>query len=252
MSRAIAVAAPARGFSVTAAIPGDDLRNGWPRKKGDLKGADVVIDFSGAEAVIANTRRCVDLGLPLVIGTTGWQGMSAEVEGIVLNGEGAMLHSPDFSLTAPLLFHLLAIAGSWLDRTGGFDPWVSEHHHASMKELPSGTSLRMGEILLERMSGKDLLQIGQTGGEGAPNLLSVASARSGSSPGRQLAGFDGEHESLELVHTVRDRGAYAAGALRGAAWLVGRSGVFTMMDVVADLTREIVAGMLEELNDVPE
>ena len=94
------------------------------------------------------------------------------------------------------------------------------------------TALRIGEILLEQMSEKDLLQLGLASGERAPNQLSVASARAGSSPGRHIVGFDGEHEVLELVHTVRDRGAYAAGALRAAAWIISRTGVFTMMDVL--------------------
>ncbi len=250
MSGALRQAAEERGVNVTTVIDGDELRNGWPRKKGDLKGAEVGIDFSGADGVVGIVKRSVELGLPLVVGTTGWQGVAAEVEGIVRNGEGALLHSPNFSISGPLLFHLVDLAGSWLDRAGGFDPFISESHHAAKKDAPSSTALRMGEILLERLSEKNLLQLGASAGERSPNQLSVASARAGSSPGRHVVGFDGAHESFELIHTVRDRRAYAAGALQAAAWLVGRTGVFTMMDVVADLTREALADLTEGMNDV--
>ena len=236
MSQAIQEAARRRGITVTTIFSGDDLRNGWPRRKGDLKGAEVGMDFSVADAVPGNVKRCVELGIPIVVGTTGWQSVAPEVEGVVLNGEGALLHSPNFSLTGSLFFHLLKLAGAWLDREGGFDPYVLENHHSSKKDAPSGTALRIGEVLLEQMSEKDLLQLGLASGERAPNQLSVASARAGSSPGRHIVGFDGEHEVLELVHTVRDRGAYAAGALRAAAWIISRTGVFTMMDVLTDLT----------------
>jgi len=250
MSRALQDAAEERGISVTNVFGGDELRNGWPRKKGDLKGATVGIDFSGAEAVVGNVKRSVELGLPLVVGTTGWHGVSAEVEGIVHNGEGTLLHSPNFAISGQLLFHLVALTGSWLDRAGGFDPYVSEHHHAAKKDAPCATALRVGEILLERMSDKDLLQLGLSAGERAPNQLSIASARAGSSPGRHVVGFDGAHELLELIHTVRDHQAYAAGALQAASWLTERTGIFTLMDVVEDLTRAVLADLTEGMNDV--
>ncbi len=235
MSHATEKEARRRGITLTTVISGDDLRNGWPRKKGDLKNAEVAIDFSAADAVPGTVKRCMELGIPIVVGTTGWQGVAAEVEGVVLNGEGALLHSPNFSITGTLLFHLLKLAGAWLDREGGFDPFILENHNSSKKDAPSGTALRIGEILLDQMSEKDLLQLGLASGERASNMLSIASARAGSSPGRHIVGFDGEHETLELVHNVRDRGAYAVGALRAAGWIRGRTGVFTMMDVVTDM-----------------
>ncbi|MFC1627599.1 4-hydroxy-tetrahydrodipicolinate reductase [Gemmatimonadota bacterium] len=241
MSQATEKEARRRGVTLTTVISGNDLRNGWPRRKGDLKNAEVAIDFSAADAVPGTVKRCVEFGIPIVVGTTGWQGVTAEVEGTVINGEGALLHSPNFSITGSLLFHLLKLAGAWLDREGGFDPYIFENHHASKKDAPSGTALRIGEILLDQMSEKDLLQLGTASGERASNLLSVASARAGSSPGRHIVGFDGEYETLELVHNVRDRGAYAAGALRAAGWIRGRTGVYTMMDIVTDMIDVVTA-----------
>lgn len=235
MSRSIRKLAGESGITVTNVFTGDELRNGLPRKRGELKGAEVGLDFSSPDAVLGNVRRSVDMGLPLVVGTTGWLGTAPEVEAVVLNGDGAMLHSPNFSFAANVLFHLLDRASSIFGSEGGFDPYIWERHHSSKGDAPSGTALHMGEVVLGNMAGKDLLQVGPPKGVIAENQLSVSSVRAGSSPGIHIAGFDGRYESLELVHQVRDRTAYSTGALVAASWLVGRKGIYTMDDVMRDL-----------------
>ena len=235
MSRRLQAVARERGVTVTAVFRGDDLRSGRPRRRGDLRGADVGVDFSGAGTVVENVRRAVELGLPLVEGITGWPNAWPEVESLVLNGEGTLLHAPNFSFGMNVLFHLLEQAADLFEAAGGYDPFIIEHHHAAKADAPSGTALRLGEILLDRLPEKDLLQVGAGQGRIAPNQLSVAAVRAGREPGRHTVGFDGLYERLEFGHSARDRGAFAEGALQAAAWLVGRSGIFTMDDVMRDL-----------------
>ncbi len=234
MSRAVRAAAEAWDVAITNVFTGDDLRNGWPRRKGDLKGAEVGVDFSGPEAVLPNVRRAVDLELPLVVGTTGWQDAMPDVEAAVLNGDGALLHAPNFSYAMNVLLYLLKRAALLFEGMEGFDPFIWEKHHASKGDSPSGTALHMGEVLLERLGDKDLLHMGTASGPIAPNQISVASVRAGSDPGCHHVGFDSANETLELVHTTRDRAAFATGVIRAASWLKGREGVFTMEDVIAD------------------
>jgi 4-hydroxy-tetrahydrodipicolinate reductase len=214
---------------------GDDLRAGRPRKKSDLKGADVGIDFSGADVVTEIVRRTMSLGLPLVEGTTGWGNALADVEATVVNAEGTLIHAPNFSYAMNVLFHLVDRAARLFETTPEFEPYIWEHHHSRKTDAPSGTALRLGEILLDRLSRKDLLQIGGNAGPTADNQLGVASVRAGSEPGRHRVGFDGPYETVELSHSARDRAAFASGALFVAAWVEGRRGIFTMKDVMSEL-----------------
>jgi len=224
-------------MEITNVLSGDDLRNGWPRKKGDLKGADVGLDFSAPEAVPKNVRKAVSLGLPLVVGTTGWQDQVDEVEATVLNGDGSLLYAPNFSYALSVLVYVLKRA-ALLFEGEEFDPFIWEKHHTSKGDSTSGTALYIGEILLDALEHKDLLHVGSGAGRIAQNQLSVASIRAGSDPGQHTVGFDGSNETLEFVHTVRDRTAFAAGAIRAAFWLKGRKGIFTMEDLVKDMVEK--------------
>lgn len=238
MSRSVQDLARVWGVDVTVVLDGDELRGGRPRKRGDLKGAAVGIDFSGADAVRTNVQRAVDCGIPVVEGTTAWAHYFPDVEAIVLNGEGALLHAPNFSYGMNVLLHLVRQAADLFEGTEEFDPFVLERHHTGKADSPSGTALRLAEEILDRLTRKDLLQIGSGSGPIAPNQLSVGSLRAGSEPGRHLVGFDGPWEVVEIGHAARDRTAFAAGALRAAAWLEGKKGLFTMDDIMKDMLEE--------------
>jgi len=207
MSKAIQSVSRTWAVEITNVFSGDDIRNGWPRKKGDLKGADIGLDFSGPRAVPGNVHRAVDLELPLVQGTTGWQDQAPDVEATVLNGDGTLLYAANFSYALNVLIHLLKHAALFFNGEEGFDPFVWEKHHASKADSPSGTALRIGEVLLETFDHKDLLHFGSASGTISSNQLSVGSVRAGSDPGSHTVGFDGRDETLELVHTSRNRSA---------------------------------------------
>jgi 4-hydroxy-tetrahydrodipicolinate reductase len=238
MARSLEAWAGPNGYTVTAVFSGDDLREGKPRRRGDLRGAEVGIDFSAPAAVFDNVRRAMDLELPLVEGTTGWGTALPDVQAAVINANGALLHAPNFAFGMNVLFHLLEQAADIFEGTPDVDPWVSEHHHRGKRDMPSGTALRIAETLLDRFSRKNLLQVGPTSGAIADNQLSVASLRAGWEPGAHRVGFDGPHETLELVHHARHRHAFSEGALRAADWLKGRQGVFTMRDYMREILAE--------------
>jgi len=134
-----------------------------------------------------------------------------------------------------VLIHLVDRAARIFEHAPEFEPWIWEHHHAGKADAPSGTALRIGELLLDRLERKDLLQLGANTGPVAPNQLSVASIRAGSEPGRHRVGFDGPWDAIEISHAARDRRAFADGALLAAAWLQGKTGVFGMPDVLEGL-----------------
>ena len=177
----------------------------------------VAIDFSTAEATLATAPRLAALGVSLVVGTTGWQARETELrDAVARSGVGAVV-AANFSLGANVLDALSETAGRLLAGAEAFSAFIHEAHHAAKKDAPSGTALALRRAV-ER--------------GGFPRAVDMSSTRAGFIPGTHTVGFDGQAETLELVHTVRDRATFAHGALAAARWVVGRKGWFTMRDVL--------------------
>ena len=177
---------------------------------------DVAIDFSQADAVIANLTALAARGVNAVVGTTGWQAHEGSLRGLVDRTGLGVLASANFSLGVHIFRHLVEEAARTF---GGIDAgaWIHEAHHAAKKDAPSGTAL----LLLDAMRQA-----------GYPRTIDVSSTRAGSIPGTHVVGFDGPADTVTLTHTVRDRAVFAHGALDAAKWLRGRHGWFSMRDMI--------------------
>jgi 4-hydroxy-tetrahydrodipicolinate reductase len=158
----------------------------------------------------------VRAGYPVVTGTTGWSAQLDDVVRAVTAANGALVHAPNFSVGVNVFLAIAAAAGRVMRRAPEFDPHIVETHHAAKKDAPSGTA-----AALERSVAAGL-------GRSIP----ITSVRTGHVPGTHELSFDGAFEQIRLTHTARDRRVFADGALRAAAWLPGRRGVFTMRDVL--------------------
>jgi 4-hydroxy-tetrahydrodipicolinate reductase len=217
MGRLVIEHAPAYGFEVAAVLDVETNPGGAGATADRCKGIDVAVDFSTAEATLATAPRLARFGVPLVIGTTGWQARERELRDAVEEaGVGAVV-AANFSLGASVLDALVETAGRLLRDSESYGAFIHEAHHAAKKDAPSGTALAL----------KRALERG-----GWPRPVDVSSTRAGWIPGRHAVGFDGKAETLELVHTVRDRATFAQGALAAARWVVGRKGWFGMGDVL--------------------
>lgn len=190
-----------------------------------LAGADVAIDFSVAEAVPAHVSACVSAGVPVVVGTTGWQTDRETVAADVSAGGGAVVVGANFSVGVAVFARLAGEAARLFARAGGYAPFLEEQHHAAKRDAPSGTAL----MLRERVAAAF-----------PDDALEVAVTRAGHIPGTHRVGFDGAPDTVVLEHVARSREGFARGALVAAAWLVDRtrsgdSGVWTFDDVMADV-----------------
>jgi len=217
MGRAVAALAPERGFEVVATIGGRDNPAGSGLSPATLRGAEVAIEFTDPEAAPTNVETCVDLGVPIVCGTTGWYDQLEAVASDVRRNDGALLYAPNFSVGVAVFLAAVERAARAVAAAGGFDAHVVETHHAAKKDAPSGTALVLAREAAAAL-GRD---------------VPITSVRTGSVPGTHEVIFDGAFEQIRLEHLARDRRVFADGALRAAAWLVGRRGVFTMKDVLA-------------------
>jgi 4-hydroxy-tetrahydrodipicolinate reductase len=215
MGRALEQLAPERGFEVVARI-GHGVRIDGE----SLNGALVAIEFTNPDAAPANILACVDAGCPVVVGTTGWYDQRDALIADINDRGGTMLSAPNFSLGVAVFDRVVAEAARLFAAVPGFDGHMVETHHTAKKDAPSGTAASLAR------------SAEQAGGRPLP----ITSVRVGSVPGTHEVIFDGAFEQVRLVHEARDRRVFAEGALMAARWLVGRTGVFTMQDVLSTPT----------------
>ena len=199
-----------------------------------LEGAHVLIDFTRPEATLRHLALCRDKGVALVIGTTGF-----DAAGKAAIAEAAqsipVVFAPNMSVGVNLALRLLDMAARVLDE--GFDIEIVEAHHRHKVDAPSGTALRMGEVVAAAL-GRDLKACAVYGREGVtgerdPSTIGFATVRGGDVVGDHTVMFAGVGERLEITHKASSRMTFALGALRAARFLMGQSsGLFDMQDVL--------------------
>ena len=208
MGRLIDELASAQGHEVVGRV--DEGRDEWAP-------ADAAIDFSTADAFLANFPRYLELRAPLVIGTTGWNQHADRLRAEAVKARLAVVASANFSVGVNV-FQLVAQEAARLMREQEqYGAWIHEAHHAAKRDAPSGTALLLRDALVQA---------------GFSRPIDVSSTRAGSIPGTHTIGFDSASDTIELTHTARDRRGFATGALLAARWVQGREGWFSMRDVL--------------------
>jgi len=199
-----------------------------------IAGCDVLIDFTQPEGTAAHLAACRRQGVNMVIGTTGFseaqkQEISAAARDI------AIVMSPNFSVGVNVAFRLLEIAAGALGQ--GYDVEIMEAHHRHKVDAPSGTALRMGEVVAQAL-GRDLKKHAVYGREGVTGerkdeTIGFATVRGGDTVGDHSVMFIGTGERLEISHHASSRANFANGALRAARFIASRkTGLFDMADVL--------------------
>lgn len=233
MGAAVADAAAARGWAIVQRF--DELRPFTADEDSPLaREIDVVIDFSRGEAALSHIARCNRLRLPLVIGSTGWDGQMDAARTQVLQTGGTVLFAPNFSLGIALLDRMVKVVTPLLDRLPSFDVSIHEVHHTGKFDSPSGTALRVAQTLLDGIARKSHVETTAGSGPVDSSALLVTAARTGSEFGHHAIWIDGPHDRITLTHDARSRLGFAEGALTAAAWLRGRTGFFTLDDLLDD------------------
>jgi len=199
-----------------------------------LAGSDVLIDFTRPEATLAHLPVCAAHGVRLVIGTTGFdEAGKAAIRAAA--AQTAIVFAPNMSVGVNVTFRLLAVAASLL--AGDHDVEIIEAHHRHKVDAPSGTALKMGEVIAAAQ-GQALREVAVYAREGVtgerkPGTIGFAAVRGGDIVGDHTVLFAGTGERIEITHRMGSRIGYALGSLRAARFLAGRrSGLFDMTDVL--------------------
>ncbi len=198
----------------------------------DLRNTDILIDFSSADAVFHHLKLAAAFGIPIVEGTTGWYSQLENVHKI----KGlTLLYSPNFSLGVFAFSRITEFAAQLFNKIGGYDAYIHEWHHSGKADSPSGTAKKLADILLANLDTKTQIQTETSHGKIEPNALHVTSTRAGAISGTHEVGFNSSYDWITLRHQATSREGFAHGAIRAAEWLVKRTGIFTMNDLVNEL-----------------
>jgi len=187
-----------------------------------LRAGDVAIDFSVADMVPRNAEACARAGVPLVVGTTGWQTRLSEVRRLVTDHDGALIYGANFSVGVQVFYRIAARAAELFRGLESYDAFIEEAHHKRKRDAPSGTAVQLRNIVAE----------------GLNRDVPVTSTRAGYIPGTHRLGFDSAADQITLTHTARSREGFAAGALFAAGWIVGRKGVYEFSEVFDEILKK--------------
>ncbi len=187
-----------------------------------IKGADAAIDFSAAEAVKRNVEACLIADVPLIEGTTGWSDEKEAIKKTVAEKNGAFCYGANFSVGVNLFYKIVDYAAQLFAKFEDYEAFVEEQHHSRKRDAPSGTALKLKEIVAKNIE-KD---------------FSVSSTRAGHIPGTHRVGFDGAADQILLEHAARSREGFASGALLAAEWICGRKGFYEFTDVMEEILRK--------------
>ncbi len=217
MGRAVATLAESRGHAVHATIGGGENAGGQALTRERLAGADVAIEFTRPDAVVANLERLIEAGVPTVTGTTGWSPELPRITRLVEERRGALLHASNFSAGVQLFLRTARELARRFAGHSDFDSFILEEHHAGKRDAPSGTARQLQAMLQE----------------GDPDRpFPITSIRAGAIPGTHVVTYDAPSETVSLTHAARNRQGFAAGALAAAEWLPGHPGVHTFEEML--------------------
>ena len=200
-----------------------------------LNGVDVAIDFTQPDVAIENIKKVSELGVSMVVGTTGWYDDVKEVKGVVEKAGIGFLYGSNFSIGVHAYFKVVEAAAKIFDKVPDYDVWGHEIHHFNKKDSPSGTAKSLAKILVDNIERKkevvyDTLKRKREGGE-----LHFSSCRGGPVNFKHTIGFDSEADAVLIEHAARHRGGYALGAVLAAEWINGKKGFFIVDDFIKEL-----------------
>ena len=208
MGRLVDQLAAGEGFEVVGRV--DAGRDEWAD-------ADVVVDFTTADALQENFPRYLEQRVPVVIGTTGWSAQAPAWRAKAAEAHLGVVAAANFSIGVNLFEMMVTDAARVMAAHPQYGAWIHELHHAAKRDAPSGTALVLRDAMIRG---------------GYRGAIDMSSSRAGMMPGTHTVGFDGTSDTIELTHTARDRRGFASGALLAAKWIVGREGWYSMADVL--------------------
>jgi 4-hydroxy-tetrahydrodipicolinate reductase len=192
-----------------------------------LKNADVAIDFSVPNSAVANISECLNNGIPVISGTTGWLTNYPKMVQLCEEKKGSFIYGSNFSLGVNVFFELNEYLAKMMANLKQYNVSMEEIHHTQKLDAPSGTAITLADGII-----KNTNYANWTLETPISNEIHIYAKRIENVPGTHSIFYDSEVDQIEIKHTAHSREGFALGAVIAAEWLVGKKGVFTMKDVL--------------------
>jgi 4-hydroxy-tetrahydrodipicolinate reductase len=203
----------------------------WETAGESLAEADVAIDFSTPISVVENIYHCFDAGVPIVVGTTGWLDDLDKVTADCLNSGRCLFFAPNFSIGVNLFFNLNQYLAGLMSRWEDYAISIEETHHIHKQDSPSGTAIVLANDII-RYSERKEKWVKESGEH--PEELGIKSVRTENVPGTHVVRYESEDDTIEIIHTAKSRRGFATGAVMAAEFILGKTGIFNMKDLLGD------------------
>lgn len=224
MGKAIEAIATGKGHEIVIRATSKDILT-----KEALSQADVAIEFTVPETAYENVLKCFEANVPVVSGTTGWLDKLPEINALCIEKKQAFLHATNFSVGVNIFFELNKKLAALMANQPQYNVWMEEIHHTQKKDAPSGTAISLAEQLLASVTRKTGWVNEETSDQ---EKLSIISKRIDPAPGTHIINYTSPIDDITITHTAHSREGFAAGAVVAAEWLKGKTGVFTMSEVL--------------------
>ena len=207
------------------------------KEKYDITSADIAIDFSLPDVAYDNILNCLDHNIPVVSGTTGWLAKYDQVIQKCNDKKGAFIYASNFSLGVNLFFELNKQFGDTvliqclriMNNLEQYSTSIEEIHHTSKLDAPSGTAITLAENII----GSSSMNSWTLEGDNDNNNIPITAIRTPNVPGTHTVSYNSIVDSIDIKHTAHNREGFALGAVIAAEWLLGKTGVFNMRDVLS-------------------
>ena len=206
-----------------------DINNIDTFTKENLQQCDVAIEFTGPHSAVENILKCLDAGIPVVSGSTGWLEQWPIIKTKCEVANGAFLYSSNYSVGVNIFFELNKKLAQLMSKQNSYEVSMEEIHHTQKKDAPSGTAITLAEQILHDVTHKK-----KWINEPAkyPNELSIISKRIDPAPGTHSIKYSSAIDDIEIIHTAHNRTGFATGAVLAAEFLHNKKGIYSMSDVL--------------------
>ena len=194
----------------------------------DIHLADVAIDFSIPTSAFDNISNCIKNKVPVISGTTGWLDKHHEAIELCEKEKGAFIYASNFSLGVNIFFELNKQLAKMMNSLENYNISIEEIHHMKKLDAPSGTAITIAEGIIEN-SSKENWELGENSSK---ENIPIVAKRISEVPGTHTIWYDSKVDIIEIKHTAHSRKGFALGAVVAAEWIIGKTGVFSMKDVL--------------------
>lgn len=227
MGKAIEQIAVSRGHEIVLKVGIENLEDNTVEK---ISAADVAIEFTGPESAFENVKRCMDAGVPVVCGSTGWLKDLKEAEAYSGTRQTGFLYASNFSIGVNIFFALNEKLAKLMSQQNDYKVTLTEIHHTEKKDAPSGTAITLAEQVIKLIPEKKTW-VNKMSADSA--VLPIISERVDPAPGTHIVKYQSVIDEIEIKHIAHSRQGFAAGAVLAAEYLKSKKGVFHMNDVLA-------------------